>query len=240
MGQKVMDSVVSVDDIEPEQSELTATTITKDQDDTEMVDNEHQESSDVAHQESSDAANKSPKTPSKKNNKSIPYTEVITNAIVALKDRTGSSQQAIQKWIVNNYPCMDPVKLKKRMNFTMKNGVKSKRFVKIKSSFKINPIWLKKKEKPKKKVPTKAALAKVVVEKAKEEKSKAEKLEKALTKEEIAVQKEKEKEEIAAQKEKEKEEIAAQREKERKEKVEEKGKAKEKSSNESSISKGRN
>merc|ERR1712238_384895 len=54
-----------------------------------------------------------------------------------------------------------------------------------------NPIWLKKKEKPKKKVPTKAALAKIVVEKAKEEKSRAEKLEKALTREEIAVQKEK-------------------------------------------------
>ena len=106
-----MASVVSVDDIEPEQSELTATTITKDQDDTEMVDNAHQESldvahqessdvahqesSDVAHQESSDAANKSPKTPSKKSNKSIPYTEVITNAIIALKDRTGSSQQAV-------------------------------------------------------------------------------------------------------------------------------------------------
>jgi len=219
-----MASVVSVDDIESEQSELTATTITKEQDDTEMVDNAHQESSDVAHQESSDAAhqessdaaNKSPKTPSKKPNKSIPYTEVITNAIIALKDRTGSSQQAIQKWIVTNYPCMDPVKLKKRMNFTMKNGVKSKRFVKIKSSFKINPIWLKKKEKPKKKVPTKAALAKVAIEKAKEEKAKAEKLEKVLTKEEIAAQKEKEKEEIAAQK-----------EKERKEKVEKEYKKKE-------------
>lgn len=119
MNKKVMASVVSVDDIEPEQSELTATTITKEQDDTKMEDN--------AHQESSDAANKSPKTPSKKPNKSIPYTEVITNAIIALKDRTGSSQPAIQKWIVTNYPYMDPVKLKKKMNFTLKNGVKSKR-----------------------------------------------------------------------------------------------------------------
>merc|ERR1712032_1368547 len=115
-----------------------------------MLDNEPQESP--------IAANIPPKTPSKK--ESIPYTEVVTNAIMALKDRTGSSQPAILKWIVNNHPDVDLAKLKKKLNFTLKNGVKSKRFIKIKSSFKINPIWLKKKEKPKKKAPTKAALGK--------------------------------------------------------------------------------
>ncbi|MGK3738096.1 MAG: histone H1/5 [Bacillariaceae sp.] len=117
-----MASVISDDDI-PEQPESTATTPTKEQDDTKMDDNEPQE------EESTTAGNnKSPKTPSKKSNsKSIPYTDVITNAIMALKDRTGSSSMAIQKWIVNNHPNMDPAKLKKKMNFTLKNGVKSKR-----------------------------------------------------------------------------------------------------------------
>ena len=116
-----MASVISDDDI-TEQPESTATTPTKEPDDTKMADNEPEEESTNA------GSNKSPKTPSKKSsNKSIPYTDVITNAIMALKDRTGSSSMAIQKWVVNNHPSMDPAKLKKKMNFTLKNGVKTKR-----------------------------------------------------------------------------------------------------------------
>ena len=91
-------------------------------------------------------------TPSKggkKKSTSIPYTQVIHDAIIALKDRTGSSSPAIQKWIMNNHPTMDPSKLKQKMNFTLKLGVKSKRFIKIKSSFKINPVWLKAEKKKK-------------------------------------------------------------------------------------------
>ena len=50
----------------------------------------------------------------KKKSTSIPYTQVIHDAIIALKDRTGSSSPAIQKWIMNNHPTMDPSKLKQK------------------------------------------------------------------------------------------------------------------------------
>jgi histone H1/5 len=144
-------------------------------------------------------------TPSKGGNKrksiSIPYTQVIHDAIVALKDRTGSSSPAIQKWILSNHPNMNPTKLKQKMNFTLKLGVKSKRFFKIKSSFKINPVWLKTEKKKKmsqnakKRKATAVANAKglAVVAAAK----KAAAVKKPLTNAEIAAQKEKERKEKA-------------------------------------------
>eukprot|EP00531_Pseudo-nitzschia_arenysensis_P016842 CAMPEP_0116136086 /NCGR_PEP_ID=MMETSP0329-20121206/11533_1 /TAXON_ID=697910 /ORGANISM="Pseudo-nitzschia arenysensis, Strain B593" /LENGTH=1223 /DNA_ID=CAMNT_0003630923 /DNA_START=318 /DNA_END=3989 /DNA_ORIENTATION=- len=138
-------------------------------------------------------------TPSKGKRKSIsiPYTQVIHDAIVALKDRTGSSSPAIQKWIMNNHPNMDPTKLKQKMNFTLKLGVKSKRFIKIKSSFKINPVWLKAEKKKKaaanakKRKATAAAKGQTAVAAA------AKKAAKPLTKAEIAAIKEKERKEKA-------------------------------------------
>ena len=144
-------------------------------------------------------------TPSKGGSKrksiSIPYTQVIHDAIVALKDRTGSSSPAIQKWIMGNHPTMNPTKLKQKMNFTLKLGVKSKRFVKIKSSFKINPVWLKTEKKKKmaqnakKRKLTAVANAKGLAAVAAAKKAAA--VKKPLTKAEIAAQKEKERKEKA-------------------------------------------
>ena len=57
----------------------------------------------------------------------IPYTELVTNAILALQERTGSSHAAIHKWIVNNQPTIDPARLTNKMSFTFKNGVKKLR-----------------------------------------------------------------------------------------------------------------
>ena len=57
----------------------------------------------------------------------IPYTELVTNAILALRERTGSSHAAIHKWIVNNQPTIDPARLTNKMSFTFKNGVKKLR-----------------------------------------------------------------------------------------------------------------
>ena len=76
------------------------------------------------------------------------------------------------------------------------------RFVKIKSSFKINPIWLKKKNAPKKKTPTKASKA---VAAAKAAIAKKAIVKKPPTKEEIAAQKEKERKEKVEKERKKKE-----------------------------------
>jgi hypothetical protein len=104
-----------------------------------------------------------------------PYTQLIQDAILAMKDRTGSSQPAIQKWILTNHPDIDPLKLKQRFLLTLKNGVKAKRFVKIKSSYKMHADFINKgkkkavakkkkaaqaaKPKPAERQPTKAELA---------------------------------------------------------------------------------
>jgi len=132
---------------------------------------------------------------------SIPYTQVIHDAIIALKDRTGSSSPAIQKWIMGNHPTMDPTKLKQKMNFTLKLGVKSKRFIKIKSSFKINPVWLKTEKKKKmaanskKRKATAVSNAKGLAAVAAAKKAAA--VKQPLSKAEIAAQKEKERKEKA-------------------------------------------
>jgi histone H1/5 len=173
-------------------SETPTAASTPANDDTEMaMDNENGKSSKTP----------TPSKGGKRKSISIPYTQVIHDAIVALKDRTGSSSPAIQKWIMNNHPSMDPTKLKQKMNFTLKLGVKSKRFIKIKSSFKINPVWIKtdKKKKAaanaKKRKATAAANAKGLAAAVAAKKAAAAK--KPLTKAEIAAQKEKERKERA-------------------------------------------
>ena len=139
-----------------------------------------------------------PSKGAKRKSISIPYTQVIHDAIVALKDRTGSSSPAIQKWIMNNHSTMDPTKLKQKMNFTLKLGVKSKRFVKIKSSFKINPVWVKTQKKKSAAANAKKRKAVAVANaKGKAVVAKAAAAKKPLTKAEIAVQKEKERKERA-------------------------------------------
>jgi linker histone H1 and H5 family/Williams-Beuren syndrome DDT (WSD), D-TOX E motif len=136
-----------------------------------------------------------PKTPSssvskKSSSKSpssaaIPFTQLVQDAILAMKDRTGSSQIAIQKWILGNHPDIDPQKLKQRLLVTLKNGLKTKRLIKFKASYKMNPAFMRKKtDKTKKKKAAKAAAekkktlskAELAALKEKERKEKAEKL----------------------------------------------------------------
>lgn len=150
---------------------------------------------------------------SKRKPTSIPYTELIHGAIVALKDRTGSSSQAISKWILSANPAMDSAKLKQKMNFTLKLGIKSNRFVKIKSSFKINPIWIKAEQKKKMAANAKKRKATAVAN-AKVEKAKA--IKKAAAVAAAAAVKLPTKADLAALKEKERKE-KAERERQKKE-----------------------
>ena len=93
-------------------------------------------------------AQKSPKprssiTPpaSRKRSGKPTYLEMTHEAIVALKDRTGSSAPAISKWIlVNNEHAKStpPNTFKSRLNLSIKQGVKDGRFTKIKGSYKIS------------------------------------------------------------------------------------------------------
>jgi histone H1/5 len=66
---------------------------------------------------------------------------MIHEAIVALKDRTGSSAPAISKWILANNEhakSIPPNMFKSRLNLSIKQGVNDGRFTKIKGSYKIN------------------------------------------------------------------------------------------------------
>jgi ssDNA-binding Zn-finger/Zn-ribbon topoisomerase 1 len=58
---------------------------------------------------------------------------------LALKDRTGSSQVAIQKYILASFPEVDAKKLKQHLLKSLKVGVANKRFLKIKALYKIHP-----------------------------------------------------------------------------------------------------
>ncbi len=69
------------------------------------------------------------------------------DAIVSLKDRTGSSLPAISKYIMaNNEHVKNATSnmFKSRLSSALKAGVKEGRFAKVKNSFKINPEWTKK------------------------------------------------------------------------------------------------
>ncbi|GMY17026.1 histone H1-like [Fagus crenata] len=67
-----------------------------------------------------------------------PYFEMISEAILTLKDRTGSSQQAIAKFIEDKYKQVLPTNFKKVLSVQLKKFVKSERLVKIKNSFKVS------------------------------------------------------------------------------------------------------
>lgn len=121
-------------------------------------------------------------TPSKSKTPSSPkisYMALVQEAIEKMKDRTGSSQIAIQKYISSNHPELPADKIKQRLLHTLKTGCANKRFIKVKCSFKIHPDAKKKKKKAVKKKAA-AAAAKKAPEK------------KAMTKQELAALREKE------------------------------------------------
>ena len=78
------------------------------------------------------------------------YGEICKAAIMALKDRTGSSMLAITKYIAANYPA---AKNTVAIKAALKAGVKKGTFLKVKASFKVSAEA--KKPPPKKKVVTK-------------------------------------------------------------------------------------
>ncbi|CAB9501476.1 expressed unknown protein [Seminavis robusta] len=79
---------------------------------------------------------------------SKPYIELVHEAIVELKDRTGSSQPAVMKYLLAKYPNLQTSapnnRFKTHVLAALKSGVKSKRFIKVRASWKINAEWKKK------------------------------------------------------------------------------------------------
>ncbi|KAL7437218.1 hypothetical protein ACHAXM_005517 [Skeletonema potamos] len=72
---------------------------------------------------------------------------MIHEAIVAIKDRTGSSVVAMSKWILANHEHAASINqnmFKSRLNMALKQGVKEERFIKVRASYKINAEWTKK------------------------------------------------------------------------------------------------
>ena len=103
-----------------------------------------------------------------------PYLEMIRNAIADLKERGGSSRQAIEKYVRANFGIeLDNKTNNARLKLALKKGVEKKKLIQVKGSgasgsFKNAPEEKKKKEKPKPKKPA----AKPKKPKAKEAKSK--------------------------------------------------------------------
>uniref|UniRef100_A0A9I9E4W3 H15 domain-containing protein n=1 Tax=Cucumis melo TaxID=3656 RepID=A0A9I9E4W3_CUCME len=71
-----------------------------------------------------------------------PYEEMIKDAIVTLKERTGSSQYAITKFIETKQKQL-PSNFKKLLLFHLKKLLASGKLVKVKSSFKLKPAVAK-------------------------------------------------------------------------------------------------
>ncbi|KAF7817821.1 histone H1-like [Senna tora] len=67
-----------------------------------------------------------------------PFAEMITDAIVALKERTGSSQYAITKFIEEKHKDLPPT-FRKLLLYYLKKMVVAEKLVKVKNSFKLPP-----------------------------------------------------------------------------------------------------
>ncbi|XP_028099026.1 histone H1-like [Camellia sinensis] len=63
---------------------------------------------------------------------------MISEAISSLKDRTGSSQPAIAKFMEEKYSSLLPPNFKKMLLIQLKKFVKSEKLVKIKNSYEVS------------------------------------------------------------------------------------------------------
>lgn len=63
---------------------------------------------------------------------------MITEAISTLKERTGSSQPAIAKFLEEKYEKVLPSNFRKMLSVQLKNCVKTEKLVKVKNSYKIS------------------------------------------------------------------------------------------------------
>ncbi|XP_068318303.1 histone H1-like [Pyrus communis] len=68
-----------------------------------------------------------------------PFVEMITVAIVALKERTGSSQYAITKFVEEKHKNLPPT-FRKLLLYHLKKLVAAGKLVKVKNSFKLPPV----------------------------------------------------------------------------------------------------
>ncbi|KAH9682232.1 hypothetical protein WN943_028971 [Citrus x changshan-huyou] len=75
----------------------------------------------------------------KKSRAHPPYSEMINEAITALKERTGSSQFAIAKFIEEKQKASLPNNFKKLLLVQLKKLVANGKLVKVKNSFKLPP-----------------------------------------------------------------------------------------------------
>ena len=115
------------------------------------------------------------------------YEDMVKAAILALKDRNGSSVPAIAKYLAANYKLPD--NFKKILSTQLKNLVKSEKLLKVKASYKLGEILKKppkkkvvKKKKIVKKKPKKKPKKKIVKKKPKKKPKKAAKKPKAAKK----------------------------------------------------------
>ncbi|XP_052191501.1 histone H1-like [Diospyros lotus] len=67
-----------------------------------------------------------------------PYFQMIGEAISSLKERTGSSQPAIAKFMEDKYRTLLPPNFKKILSVQLKRFVRSEKLVKLKNSYKIS------------------------------------------------------------------------------------------------------
>ncbi|XP_054785422.1 histone H1-like [Prosopis cineraria] len=88
-----------------------------------------------------------------------PYFHMIADAISTLNDRTGSSQQAITKFIEDKHSPLLPPNFRTLLSVQLKKFVKSERLFKVKNSFKISSSEKTKTAKPSKKGATPAQKA---------------------------------------------------------------------------------
>merc|ERR1712113_1358244 len=93
-----------------------------------------------------------------------PYEKMIKAAIVALKDRTGSSSQAIAKYLKANYDL--PENFTKMLNRMLKKFAESGKLMKVKASYKLGSLKTEPKPKKKKVVKKKAPKKKVAKKEA--------------------------------------------------------------------------
>lgn len=86
------------------------------------------------------------------------YADLIKEAIAALKDRTGSSSQAIKAWIEKNHPAVPFAN--HHFRAALKRGVAAGHLVQVKASFKLSPAAKKAPKAKKAAAPKKAAAKK--------------------------------------------------------------------------------
>ena len=102
------------------------------------------------------------------------YEDMVKAAILALKDRNGSSVPAIAKYLAANYKLPD--NFKKILSTQLKNLVNSGKLLKVKASYKLGEALKKAPKKPKKKAaPKKKKAAKKPKKAAKKPKKAAKK-----------------------------------------------------------------